>query len=313
MQQFCSLVCALSTSLFLLIISGCSGPTLKIPKNLPHIVREYKNIVLHVDPKQIQNSGVYLKHGEFFSVITKDILVRSSLIGLIGRDDFGFLVTDINSAYRSGDLYLSYMNQSESRAGLDIFVWKKEDYLQIADFLNSIKADNPDNSSIHRLLEQINKRKEIFLAELKASKEIEDTKRKINILKKSHTAQNAISETAVATKQSTAATDTISGGLIKDEGIERLETKLAKLNENLKELKELKERLKKEKTRVNYLSEKLFKVTEEKEALKARLESEVDVKKQLEGSLNESELALKKAKTSLNPCMKKSDSLKARI
>jgi len=235
MQRPCSLGCILSIFLFLLI-SGCSKPILKIPENLPPIVREYKNVAFHVDAKRMQKTGVYLKKGEFFSILTRDILLRSSLIGMIGKDDFGFYVSDINDAYKPGDLYLGFTERKNSLSGLDIIVWKKEDYVQIADFLKNVEADNPDNSAIAGLLKEINKRKDIFLAELKASKEIEDTKKQIKNLKKSNESPKEKPEKAITKKQSTSSIQPTSNDLSKDEKIKQLETKLSKLAETLEEM-----------------------------------------------------------------------------
>lgn len=235
MQRPCSLGCILSIFLFLLI-SGCSKPILKIPENLPPIVREYKNVAFHVDAKRMQKTGVYLKKGEFFSILTRDILLRSSLIGMIGKDDFGFYVSDINDAYKPGDLYLGFTERKNSLSGLDIIVWKKEDYVQIADFLKNVEADNPDNSAIAGLLKEINKRKDIFLAELKASKEIEDTKKQIKNLKKSNESPKEKPEKAITKKQSASSIQPTSNDLSKDEKIKQLETKLSKLAETLEEM-----------------------------------------------------------------------------
>ena len=235
MQRPCSLGCILSIFLFLLI-SGCSKPLLKIPENLPPIVREYKNVVLHVGPKQMQKTGIYLTKGELFSILTKNILLRSSLIGIIGKDDFGFYVSDINDAYKPGDLFLGLMDQKARASAVDIIVWKKEDYVQIADFLNNLEADNPDDSAITGLLKEINKRKDIFLAELKASKEIEDTKKQIKNLKKSNESPKEKPEKAITNKQSTTSIQPTSSESSKDEKIKQLETKLSKLTETLEEM-----------------------------------------------------------------------------
>jgi hypothetical protein len=235
MKKPCSLGCILSIFLFLLI-SGCSKPILKIPQNLPPVVREYKNVAFHVDAKRMQKTGIYLTKGELFSIITRDILLRSSLIGMIGKDDFGFYVSDINDAYKPGDLYLGFMDQKVRPSAVDIIVWKEEDYVQVADFLNRVKADNPDNSAITGLLLEINRRKDIFLAELKASREIEDTKKKIKNLKKSNESSKEEPEKVITKKQSTTSIKSTSDELSKDEKIKQLETKLSKLTETLKEM-----------------------------------------------------------------------------
>lgn len=232
MPRSCSLGCILSIILCILI-SGCSSkPILKTPENLPPIVKDYKNVAFHVSAKRMQKTGVYFTKGELFSILTPDILLRSSLIGMIGKDDFGFYVSDINDAYKPGDLFLGFTNRKDSSSVVDIFVWKEADYAKIADFLAQLEADNPGNSAIAGLRMEIDKRKESYLAELKASKEIEDTKKKINNLK----ASNEPSPKTVTQKPYSSLTQPTDNDISKDEKIKQLEAKLAKLTKALNEM-----------------------------------------------------------------------------
>lgn len=75
---------------------------------------------------------------------------------MIGKDDFGFYVSDINDAYKQGDLYLGFMDQKDSSSAVDIIFWREEDCIQIADFFNTVEVNNPDNSAIAGLLKEIN-------------------------------------------------------------------------------------------------------------------------------------------------------------
>ena len=242
MHRPCSLGCILSIFLFLLI-SGCSKPVVKIPEDLPPIVREYKRIDFSVGPQRMQKTGVHLQKGEYFSILTRDILLRSSLIGMIGKDDFGFYVSDINDAYKAGDLYLGFSAKSDGLTAADIIVWKKADYVQIANFLIQVKLDNPYNSAIVKLLEEVNRRKHISIAELKASQEIEDTRQKISDLKKHKESREKKSQNVITKNQSATSTAPVGSELSKDEKIKQLEAKLSKLTETLKEMEiEAKER-----------------------------------------------------------------------
>ncbi len=97
MHKQLSLLCSLSILLFLLfsIIAGCSKPVIRTPSRLPPIVKEYKHVTFSGGLNKIKKTGIYLKTGDNFSILTKDILLRSSLIGMIGKDDWGFYISDI--------------------------------------------------------------------------------------------------------------------------------------------------------------------------------------------------------------------------
>ena len=62
---------------------------------------------------------------------------------------------------------------------VDVFVWKTDDWIQIADFFQSMKDKYPDNKPIICALEQANGYKEPFVAERETTKEIEKTEKQI--------------------------------------------------------------------------------------------------------------------------------------
>ena len=51
------------------IISGCSKPILKMPKSLPSVIREYKNIPLSPSVPRMQDTGIYLNEGDYYSIL----------------------------------------------------------------------------------------------------------------------------------------------------------------------------------------------------------------------------------------------------
>ena len=48
---------------------GCSAPNIKMPEALPPIVKEYKHITLHSGTVGMQDTGVYLREGETYSIL----------------------------------------------------------------------------------------------------------------------------------------------------------------------------------------------------------------------------------------------------
>ena len=92
-----------------------------------------------------------------------------------------FYSASTNKSYNSGYLYLGIRDGKMDVYGrslspkayrdnrgffsVDVIVWKKEDYVQIADFFERIKEKVPSNKAIVDASNEANKRKEIYLKE----------------------------------------------------------------------------------------------------------------------------------------------------
>ena len=219
-QRFPLSFCYLLISSFL-IISGCSKPILKMPKSLPLIIREYKHIPLYAGIAGMQNTGIYLNEGDFYSILATGSMDlwpgapspyeyhdvrpehRWPFMMRIGKHPYSTPLSGDNAstrnAYDSGYLYLGYREGEvdpygeplnpeyyENSTGffsVDIIVWEREDWVQIADFFKKMKQKDPSNKAIIDAFDQASRHKEIYLASKKASKEIEETKKKIQELK----------------------------------------------------------------------------------------------------------------------------------
>jgi hypothetical protein len=110
---------------------------------------------------------------------------------------------------------------------VDIIVWEREDWVQIADFFDRMKEKDPNNKAIVDALAQANRRKEIHLASEKASKEIEQAKKELQELKEEPEKEKE------PTKLSTAEAG-------KQERVAQLQAKLTKLMETLAQMEEMK-------------------------------------------------------------------------
>lgn len=137
--------------------------------------------------------------------------------------------------------------------GVDIIVWEKEDYVQIADFFEKMKKNDPNNKAIIDALEQAEMKKEIEIASRRASKEIEETKKEIAALKE----ESKIKQQVDVQTQ---------------EEIGRLEGKLAKLTVTLAQLEEMKRQLDEEKMKTSLLTKELEEKEKREKELLTRLE-----------------------------------------
>ena len=98
------------------------------------------------------------------------------------------------NAYNSGYLYLGYRDGDVDQYGepshpeyypdnnglfnVDIIVWEREDWDQIADFFEKMKQKDPSNKAIIDAFDQASRHKETYLASKETSKEIEGKKEK---------------------------------------------------------------------------------------------------------------------------------------
>ena len=213
-QKFPSFFCYLFISSFL-IIAGCSKPNLKIPESLPPIIKSYKHVKIKGHIPWMKNTGVYLSKGDVYSLFgtgkiqiwpggklsAHSLTPGRQTIGRIGKNPYfvlsGFWLWSGNllEAGESGNLYLGILDGLRNRYGValkpghfsnntgsfsvDVIVWEREDWIQIAAFYARMKRKDPANVLIADAFKNAKKRKELYLAELKASKELEETKKEM--------------------------------------------------------------------------------------------------------------------------------------
>ena len=268
----------------ILLITGCSKPILKMPKQLPSIIKEYKHITLYAGVAGMRNTGVYLNEGEFYSILATGSIdfwpqgapphylyhdVRPEdgwpLMARVGGSIyFCPLSKNINSftdvRYDSGKLYLGYREGKVNYLGeplnpeyykddtgsfsVDIIVWERDDWVQIADFFEKMKEKDPNNKAIIDAFNQASNYKEIYLAKAKTSKEIEETKKELKKLKEEpeKEVQRAKPSPVEAKKQ---------------DKVAQLETRLSKLTQTLAQLEEMKKKFEEERKKAELLSKEL--------------------------------------------------------
>lgn len=186
---FCPIVPGLLTAI------GCSKPILKMPKALPPIVKQYKHMTLTPAPG-MRNTGIYLNNGDLYSILATGSIDMGSrgpgyrvvrpehswpLMARIGKEAGYFQplfyanAATINAPY-SGYLYLGIREGRVDEYGrsltpghydddtgyfrVDVVVWKEEDFVEIADFLEEMKEKDPENPAIIYALKEATHRKD---------------------------------------------------------------------------------------------------------------------------------------------------------
>ena len=309
-QKLLSILCCFFAS-FLAMLNGCSKPNLPIGNNepLPPIIKSYKHTAIVAGIAGMKNTGVFVDRGEPFTIMATgriDYCPGKScgyhnvkpedgwpVMAKIGKDGLMYrplskgrnTTTDVR--YDSGYLFLGYKDGKVDWQGnalnpeyyekdtgsfsIDIIVWKKEDYVQIASFFEKMKAKDPNNKIIRDALESVNPLKDIQLAKAEASKEADETQKMIKELKKE--AQKSGPANKIVSQKPHPSQDKIPTADGADQKkIKILETKLAQLRTTLAQLDEMKRQLEEEKKKTARLTQEVEERGEREKALLSKIE-----------------------------------------
>lgn len=188
---------------FALLIAGCAGTVIKMPKPLPDIVSAYKSVVVKGDRPGMFKSGLRVKPGDYVTIIAKgEIDVWPGKAGYVyapislllyrigekvrARRYFGFESFTVGEG---GNIYLGvidgpvdpygepfkpeYYSGNVGHFVADIIVWQKEDVIQIANFIEERGNKDLENKELKMLLKHFKYLKENLLAR-KETKEVEE-------------------------------------------------------------------------------------------------------------------------------------------
>jgi hypothetical protein len=214
-----------------------------MPEKLPTIVKEHKYLSIPPWKTDQVNTEIHLSKGDFFTILVDTYYKRWILNIKVEKE---YLHTDhYLTAPVSGNLYVgSYHRNRKDDIGIDIIVWKQKDWVQIAEFFQKMEESASDNTDISLALSDANESKKIYLAEIKTSKEIDEIKVEIEQLRETPEKQQEIT---------------------------LLESKLAKLMENLAQLEEMKENLEHERRKSSLLMQELAEKKKRERELITRL------------------------------------------
>ena len=145
---------------------------------------------------------------------------------------------------------------------MDIIVWHREDYVQIADFFEEMKGKDQDNKAVIDALAQAITYKEIFQAKAKASKEIEETEKEIQALKEESKQKKEQAVETVTKEKPVLKAKPPTADAGKQEKVDRLKAKLAKLTETLGQLDRMKKELEDERKKSSLLGSHTYQIEE---------------------------------------------------
>jgi hypothetical protein len=148
----------------------------------------------------------------------------------IGKDRIWSMpIHQTRKAEFSGEVYLKVRegNTPYNRTGfgIDIIVWKNDDYLKVAEFLKEASENNPQDYSLQNAYMDARLYGNLFAAEIQTKKDIENAKQALLDIKEKSAAQSKTDTSAV------------------DQRVLDLEAKLATLTATLAELDKMKQEL----------------------------------------------------------------------
>jgi len=279
-----------------LLITGCSKPILKMPKSLPPIIKEYKHVTLYGNRPGMRNTGIYLHEGDIYSILATgsiDVWPRGApplykyhdvrpengwpLMARFGKNltfnplwgsksvhTYSTYSENLYLGIRDGDvdvygrpLNTEYYNDNKGSFSVDIIVWEREDWIQITDFFEKMKEKDPNNKAIIDAFNQANRRKGIYLAEAKASKEIEETKKELKKLKEEPEKEKEQAIKTAPEEKPVLKAKPSPVEAKKQDKVAQLETRLSKLTETLDQLEEMKKKFDEERKKTELLSKEL--------------------------------------------------------
>jgi len=269
-----------------------------MPESLPPIIKEYKHITLYGNRPGMRNTGIYFNEGDVYSILATgsiDLWPRGApplykYHDVRPEHAWPFMMRIGNVPYKTplwltnafttnshwrGDLFLGirdgdvdlygrplnpeYYDNNTGSFSVDIIVWGREDWVQITDFFEKMKEKDPTNKAIIDAFNQANSYKELYLAETKASKEIEKTRKELQELKEEPEREKEQLESTT-------------GVLERQEKVEELETRLSKLTQTLAQLEEMKKKFEEERKKADRLSKELAEKKVREKNLLAKLE-----------------------------------------
>ena len=256
--------------LLCLALMGCAFPVLKMPQLLPDIVKEYKSVTVpSTVVGEFMSTGVQVRKGDTLTILAKGEIgppgvttryagPHSRLTYRIGErgfhstwwwgrktqaDESGFLCLGVTGPIPGSPAAAAYRREYGFFT-VDIIVWKREDPVQQAEFLEELRRQDPSNMELASVAKIFAREKQIWLAEKQASREVEESKEAIA----------ALTQAAAPTQ----------GDVVdKEKQIAELTERLQKALQALKDLEELKRQLAAQQVREQELTTRLARMQAE--------------------------------------------------
>ena len=215
--------------MFLIVGCAGIAPVVNRPIFLPDIVKEYRTVSVRAGQLGMVDSGIRLNEGEYLIMIANgkidlspkrpgrpgyyEVRPETHLLYRIGEGENDFAVrlghapsfpTRVSA---SGILYLGYfagisatnakgeaINQWSYTDDIgsftvDVIILRSDDPLELADLFEKFSRSNPDNETLETYAAHLKRKKEILLAEMRVTSEVEEAKREIIALKEEEASQ----------------------------------------------------------------------------------------------------------------------------
>jgi hypothetical protein len=198
-----------------LIFNACTGHVIKMPKDLPNVVKQYKSTTVHGDRPSMHSTGVHVKEGDRITFIAKGEITywlqqgmstgpsgpAYKLLYRTGKNApiLRYFGEGVFKARQEGNIYLGfddggmesngmaknpdYYRDNKGYFVIDIIVWRDYDPVAMSGFLEKASLEDPDNKELKRLYTIFRGIKEFHLAEKRANEEVEKAKEAISALK----------------------------------------------------------------------------------------------------------------------------------
>jgi uncharacterized caspase-like protein len=197
------------------IFTACASQVIKMPKDLPNVVKQYKSAIVRGDNPSMFNTGVHVKEGDQITFVAKGeitfwpqkamstgpsgpdykLLYRTGKKAPISR----YFGDSLFRVWQEGDIYLGFDDGGMTNSGVaknpeyyrdnkgyfvvDIIVWREYDPVSISDFLEKVLLEDPNNQSLKRVSNSFRPIKEVQLVQKRANEEVEKAKEAISALK----------------------------------------------------------------------------------------------------------------------------------
>jgi len=172
-------------SIVLLLALACTGgaplmsPVLKRSDPFSDMIKDYQCLTL--SKPGLVDTGVRLSTGDAFTLLPRETHPKELLRYKIGNAPSLASGTYHNIAASAGYLYLGVEAPQEVKSwkpmDVEIIVWKRADWVQIAAFFETMKKDHPKSPTVAVAYHEANLRHEADLASRETSERIEETKK----------------------------------------------------------------------------------------------------------------------------------------
>ena len=168
----------------------------------------------------------------------------------------------------------AFYQDNRGAFSIDIIVWKNDDYVQIADFLEQIKNRDPQNEAVADAFKFANIYREILMAETEAYEELDEARKMIQDLKEETVQPKDARPPAVTGKAPKAPAGTPSMDDQDQKKIRELESKISELMKTLAHLDGMKKELDAERKKTEDLARELEEKEHREQELLTRLEDQ---------------------------------------